>query len=158
MGYADPVEETKYLSTTALHQMWFETKAKHIEATKIQSFLANVKRRAEEGEDIGGITWLELYLLYARHGGKEHGEEERRKNPLRKPQQMRRQLAEFKHLMRKIAKHAISESDEWHMQTDNARKPRLKAIAVEGRAPAIRGMPVIGEEDAKSHSKCDLGN
>lgn len=52
--------------------------------------------------------------------------------------------------MRKIAKHAISESDEWHMQTDNARKPRLNAIAVEGRAPAIRGMPVIGEEDAKA--------
>ena len=36
------------------------------------------------------------------------------------------------------------------MQTDNARNPRLKAIAVEGRAPAIRGMPVIGEEDAKA--------
>ena len=63
---------------------------------------------------------------------------------------MRRQLAEFKHLMRNIAKHAIRENDEWQMQTDNARKPRLKAIRVEGRAPAIRGMPVLGEEDAKA--------
>ena len=28
LGYADPVEETKYLNTTALHQMWFDSKAK----------------------------------------------------------------------------------------------------------------------------------
>ena len=32
-GHADPVEETKYLSTTTFNQMWFGTKAKHIEAT-----------------------------------------------------------------------------------------------------------------------------
>ena len=82
LGYADPVEETKYLSTTALHQMWFETKAKHIEATKIHSFLANIKWRAAEGEEQGGTTWLELYPLYARHGGNEDEEEERRKDPL----------------------------------------------------------------------------
>ena len=95
------MEETKYLRTTALHQMWFETKAKHIEATKIHSFLANIKWRAEEGAETGGITWLELYLLYARRGGNEDEEEERRKDPLPELQQMRRQLAEFKHLMRK---------------------------------------------------------
>ena len=35
LGCADPVEETKYLNTTALHQMWFDTKARHTEATKI---------------------------------------------------------------------------------------------------------------------------
>ena len=63
---------------------------------------------------------------------------------------IRRQLAEFRHPMRKIAKHAISESDEWRMQTDNARKPRLKAIAVEGGAPSIQGTPVVEEEDAKA--------
>ena len=56
---------------------------------------------------------------------------------------MRKQLATFKHLMRNIAKHAVSEGEEWHMQTDNARKPRLRAIAVEGRAPATRGIPVV---------------
>ena len=75
MGYADPVAEARYLNTTALHQMWFDTKAKHTEATKIHSFLGNIKWRAEEGEEIGGITWLELYLLYSRHGGTEDEEE-----------------------------------------------------------------------------------
>ena len=66
--------------------MVFETKAKHIETTQIHSFLANIKWRVEEEEDAGGITWLELYLLHARHGGNEDEEEERRKDPLRKPQ------------------------------------------------------------------------
>ena len=61
-----------------------------------------------------------------------------------------KQLAEFKHLMRKIAKHAVSEGDEWRMHTDNARTPRLRALAVDGRAPSIRGMPVVEEEDAKA--------
>ena len=79
MGYADPVDETKYLYTAALHQLSFDSKARHSEATKIHSLLGNVRRRAEEGEEIGGIRWLELYLLYARHGGNEDEEEERRK-------------------------------------------------------------------------------
>ena len=78
------------MNTAALHQMWFDPKAKHIEATKMHSLLGNVKRRAEEGEEIGGITWPELYLLYARHGGNEDEEEERRKDPLKKTEQMRK--------------------------------------------------------------------
>ena len=48
----------------------------HMEATKKHGFLGNVKWRAEEWEEIGGITWLGLYLLYARHGGNEDEEEE----------------------------------------------------------------------------------
>ena len=48
-------------------------KAKYIEATKIHSFLAHIKWRAEEGEETGRLTWLGLYLLYARHGGNEDG-------------------------------------------------------------------------------------
>ena len=115
MGYADPVAEARYLNTTALHQMWFDTKAKHTEATKIHSFLGNIKWRAEEGEELGGITWLQLYLLYSRHGGNEDEEDVKKKDPLKKPEQLRRQLAEFKHLLRKIAKHAVCEGDEWHL-------------------------------------------
>ena len=65
---------------------------------------------------------MELYLLNARHGGNKNEEEEKRKDPLKKPEQVRKQLAEFKHLMRKIAKHAVSEGDEWHMQTYNANR------------------------------------
>ena len=84
MGYADPVAEARYLNTASLHQMWFDTKAKHTETTKIHSFLGNIKWRAEEGEEIGGITWLELYLLYSRHGGNEDEEEGKKKDPLKK--------------------------------------------------------------------------
>ena len=34
LGYADPMAETKYLETTALHDVWFDKAEKHEEATK----------------------------------------------------------------------------------------------------------------------------
>ena len=93
---------------------------------------------------------MQLYLMYARHGGNKDEDDGKRKGPLKKPEQMRKQLAEFKHQMKKIAKNAVSEGDEWHLQTDNAKKPSLRALVVDGRAPAIKGMPVVEEEDAKA--------
>ena len=51
-----------------------DTQWRHDEATQIHSFLGWIKWRAEEGEEEGGITWLELYLLYSRHGGNEDGD------------------------------------------------------------------------------------
>ena len=109
-----------------------------------------IRWRAEEDANDSGITWLELYLLYSRHGGNEDEEAQRMSDPLRKPAQLRTQLAEFKHLVRKIAKHAISEDDEWHLSTETARVPRLRTLAVEGRTPAVRGMPIVDEMDAKA--------
>ena len=125
IGICRPGGREKYLNTTALRQMWFDTKARDTEATKIHSFLGNVKWRAEEGEEIGGITWLELYLLYSRHGGNKDEEEERRTDPLKNPGQMRKQLAEFKHRMRTIPRHAVNEGDEWRLQTDNCKKAEV---------------------------------
>ena len=86
-------------------------------------------------------------MLYIRHGGNKDEDEKNEKDPLRRPEQMKKQLAEFKHLMRKIARHAVSEEDDWHFQTCMKRATRLRAVAVEGRIPAIRGMPVVEEED-----------
>jgi len=88
-------------------------------------------------------------MLYIRHGGNEDEDEKQEKDPLRRPGQMKKQLAEFKHLTRKIARHAISEEDEWQFQTCMKRATRLEAVAVEGRIPAIKGMPVLDEEDAE---------
>ena len=39
----------------------------------------NIAVSSTEEEEEGGITWIELYLLYARHGGNEDGVEEKRK-------------------------------------------------------------------------------
>ena len=110
--------------------------------------LSTIRNDNGEEEDAGGITCLELYLLYARHGGNEDEEEKERSPGQATADAAAAGRVQAPHA--KNAKHAISESDEWQMQTDNARKPRLKAIAVEGSAPAIRGMPVKGEEDAKA--------
>ena len=65
---------------------------------KIQSFLGWIKWKADEAdeeEEAGGITWLELYMLYIRHGGNEDEDEKQEKDPLRRPEQMKKQLAEF---------------------------------------------------------------
>ena len=78
------------------------------------------------------------------------------KDPLRRPEQMKKQLAELKHLMRKSARHAVSEEDDWHFQTCLKRATRLRVVAVEGRIPAIRGMPVVEEEDAEMIEKAIL--
>ena len=44
--------------------------------------------RKDEGEDEGGCTWVELYALYAIHGGEEDEESERTNDPLKKPQML----------------------------------------------------------------------
>ena len=159
MGYADPEEEVKYLQIAPLHRMWLDTESRFEEPKKIQSFLGWIKWKADEvddEEDAGGVTWLELHMLYIRHGGNKDEDEKNEKDPLRRPDQMKKQLAEFKHLMRKIARHAVSEEDDWHFQTCMKRATRLRAVAVEGRIPAIRGMPVVEEEDAEMIVKAIL--
>ena len=88
--------------------------------TTTQSFLGWIKWKAdevEEEEDAGGITWLELHMLYIRHGGNKDEDGRNEEDPLRRPEQMKKQLAEFKHLTRKIARHAASEEDDSRFQT-----------------------------------------
>ena len=84
------------------------------------------------------VTWLELFLLYARHGGNEEEAKLNEKNPLRKLEQMRTQVAEFKQLTR-IAKHAGCEEEEWPFRT-----------ADEGRQSAMHGMPVVNDDDVEA--------
>ena len=63
---------------------------------------------------------------------------------------MRTQAVYLKSTMRQVAKYAVAEKDEWQLQTLHSRLPILKSLAVEGRQTAIRGLPVIEEEDAKA--------
>lgn len=60
------------------------------------------------------------------------------------------QLAKFKHVIRRLARHAVSVKDEWIFHTDYSRIPKLTSLAVEGRQPAIRGMPKVQKDDAET--------
>lgn len=92
----------------------------------------------------------ELYFVYSGHGGNEDEAVVDKKTPPRKPQRVRAQMAGFKSTIRQVPKHAISEEGEWHLQTGYCRVPRPRSLAVDGRQPVVRGMPVIDDEDAKA--------
>ena len=80
---------------------------------------------------IGEISWVELYILYARHGGILDEAKLDKGNPLRKNDQLRSQLAEFKSLSRKIGKYAVDEKKDWQLQIEYNWMPRLRNFAVE---------------------------
>ena len=73
------------------------------------------------------------------------------KNPFRKPEQMRTQVAEFKQLTRMITKYAVcEEEDKWQFPAAYDPIPRLRGLAIEGRQLAIRGMPVVNDDDVEA--------
>ena len=63
---------------------------------------------------------------------------------------LRTQIAEFKNVVRSVAKYSTAEGDEWQLQTSYHIKHRLGEIAVENRQVAIKGLPKVCEQDAKS--------
>ena len=63
---------------------------------------------------------------------------------------LRTQIAEFKNAVRSIAKYSTAEGDEWQLQTLYCIKHRLGNIAVENRQVAIKGLPKVCGQDAKS--------
>ena len=71
---------------------------------------------AAETEDdenpTGGITWLELYILYASHGGNRDEADLDEGNALRKTEQLRTQLAEFKQICKTIGRYAVDGESE----------------------------------------------
>ena len=101
---------------------------------------------------------MDLYIFYAWHGGNEDGAGLDKASPLIKTEQLRSQRAEFKKAVKKIRRCSVEEEeeDEWHLQTEYNNMPRLRNLAVEGRQPAMRGMPEIVEGDAESITKAIL--
>lgn len=55
----------------------------------------------------------------------------------------------FKKHVGKIGTYCIDEQREWLLQTCYARPNRLSKVAVSNKHPAIQGMPMIPEDEAK---------
>ena len=91
-------------------------------------------------DERGGITWIELYAMYAIHGGCEYEEEEKRKDPLRKAPMLQKQLANSKKAVRKVKTHTMKESQEWIGETSYVAKHRLKEAGIENRRAARKGI------------------
>ena len=107
-------------------------------------------RIAEEEDDceIPGITWLELYVDYAIHGGCGHIREMQNKQPLAKAATFQTAIAKFKARVRKVAKHCTIEEDERYTNVSYARENRLQGLAITNKHAGIIGAPIVEQEDA----------
>ena len=123
------------------------TKGEEQYIKKVRSFLGKMEW-SEEEDDGGGISWLELYTLYAIHGGADDDKEAREKKPLAKIPTLQAQLASFRKAVRKLKQIAICDEQQWIADTSYIQKNRMWGAAVENRQAAIRGLPKLQEEDA----------
>ena len=96
----------------------------------------------------GGITWLELFLLYSYHGGNEEELKLSQKDPLRLLPLLQKQFAEFKAAARMVKLYSLRVEDEWILATFYARKHRLLKNVVSNKQASICGMPAISAADA----------
>ena len=99
----------------------------------------------EEQREAEGITWLELFILFHRHGGSLDDKEDvlGNKNSLQKD------VADFKRISRKVFLTACPIEDEWVLKPSTTRRNRLKSIAVANKHASIKGMPLIIDEENK---------
>ena len=91
---------------------------------KVRCFLSNVKWKVIEEDDseTPGMTWLELYIYYAIHGGCDHIREKQRAQPLAKVETLQTAIAKFKARTRKIARHCTEEADELYTKVSYAKR------------------------------------
>ena len=55
---------TTTISMHPMHNMWFESREEEEQVKKVQSFLNHLEWSSNE-DPSGGITWIELYILYS---------------------------------------------------------------------------------------------
>ena len=94
------------------------------------------------------MTWIELYALYAIHGGSQDEDDRRRKEPCKKPPMLKEQMNAFKKTVREINLHTVDENQAWRLGTCYVHRNRLMHAAIHNRQSAIKGMPMMTIEDA----------
>ena len=67
-----------------IHQQWCKDAKEHKYTRGVQKFIKKMRWKSEESKE-GGITWIELYALYAIHGGSRDEEARRVAGPLKTP-------------------------------------------------------------------------
>ena len=119
---------------------------------QVRCFLTNIKWKVVNEDDDAehpGITWLELYVLFAIHGGCEQIRGKQKTQPHLKAETLQTAIANFKKRVRKIAKQCTKEEDELYTSVSYARVNRLQSLAISNKHAAIKGTPIIEEEDAR---------
>ena len=94
---------------------------------QVRCFLTNVRwqQDIEDNIETPGITWLELYILFAIHGGCEHIHKIRKEKPLSKTETLQTAITKFKARIREIVKHCTDKKHEEQPKTSYASGNRL---------------------------------
>ena len=77
-------------------------------------------------------------------------------SPLDDKQTLKHDIADFKSIMRKIATHCLKEEEEWLLSTCYGRANRLQQAAVGNKHAAVKGMPMIPDDEASHIMKTIL--
>ena len=82
--------------------------------------------------------------------------EEEKQHPLREKQSLQKALAAFKVQCRRVKNFCLKEGEEHHLATSYCQVNRLRTLGIENRHPAIRGIPVLDDEDRKAITQAIL--
>ena len=90
-----------------------------------------------------GVTWLELFILFHRHGGNLNDDAD----TLANKNTLQRDLAAFKKMTRDVFNYTCPPEDEWVIKPSNARSNRLRTITIANKHVSIKGMPRVTDEE-----------
>ena len=115
-----------------------------IRLQKVRNFIAKIKWEESEKEKQGeekGMTRLELYLLYAIHGGWSKQVEKTKEVDLEKATSLQSALKQFKADTNILRRQCVEEQHEVYLSTSYASGSRLKQFSVNIKHTMNRGVP-----------------
>ena len=80
-------------------KQWTSSDQQRRQVEQVRQFLSRMTWKKDGPPEEGGITWLELYLLYSYHGGNEDEQKLTEKDPLRQMPFLQKQFSDFKLLL-----------------------------------------------------------
>ena len=133
-----------------LNSVWYNDAAEGQELHKVQDFLNDILWRPVDQGD-GGITWLEMFILY--HIRNQEEQRTAKIDKLKAMPKFQHQLAHFKKRVRKLVRHTVPEDSTWHYETSYVARNRLAKAAINNRQAAIRGMPQLARDETEQVMK-----
>ena len=99
---------------------------------------------------------MELYILYAIHGGWSKQTENTKEVKLEKATSLQSALKQFKADIKILRRQCVEEQHEVYLSTSYSRKNRLKQLAVKNKHTMLRGVPQIDADEAETITKAIL--
>ena len=144
LEYAKDSDESLLIRFTKLPQHLAKESERRRKLAEVRNFLTHIHWKACEGEeqkDAEGITWIELFILFNRRGGRMQEEAD----TLRNKNMLQKDMAEFKRHARDVFCHTCPPEHEWRIKPSYTRVNRLRDLTISNKHASIKGIPRINE-------------